>query len=76
MPDKLILQSKEPEPIGRGTCNVRIGNDSARAIRDLAHKTRQTDREIADLLIAFALDRVELVPETLYSLRMAENSEG
>jgi hypothetical protein len=74
MPDKLILQVKEPEPTGRGSCNVRISNDSAKAIRDLAHKTRQTDREIADLLIAFALDRVELVPVELYDMRLPEET--
>ena len=72
MPDKLILHAKEPEPTGRGSCVVRIGSDSAKAIRDLAYRTRQSDREIVDTLLAFALDRVELVPVDLYDMRMKE----
>jgi hypothetical protein len=72
--EKLIMQVKEPDPSGRGSCAVRISNGSAKSIRDLAHKTRQTDREIADALIEYALRHVELRPVDLYDLTLKEEA--
>ena len=71
--DKLLIQAKSPDE-GRGKCVVRLSQESADIIHDLAYKTRRSDREVADTLIAFAAAHVELVPVPLYDLRMPEAS--
>lgn len=69
--EKLVMQERDPD-VGRGRSAVRVSQETAKIIHDLAYKTRQSDREVADTLIAFAAAHVELVPVNLYDLHLPE----
>lgn len=74
MKDKILLPKiRSTKPASRDTL-VRLDAEVYDTVSDLAYKTAMSKKDIASILLRYALARVELVERKVYELNIANGS--
>ena len=72
--DKIYLPNIRPNRTSRDNSIIRVAPEIFDTLSDLAYKTTMTKMEITNLLLRFALERVELTERKVYEMHMAEQA--